>query len=484
MLARVFYCCLLALTTLLPASLSSAAQSAAQNAGQSAGQSARNLVITQGDIVVANQLTARSIAVADDVQLWPNGIIPYTIDSTLPSSSRSAALAAVERWNEVGGISLIPLHEVQQLSAVPVTDSINFLPGEFCASWVGRQGGQQEVWVSANCAAGSVMHEIGHVLGLEHEHTRPDRDQYISIHWDNITPDKQHNFDTAPVGSRLPGAYDYASIMHYGTHNFSSNGRATISSADGVTRIIGQRTTPSDGDIAAIARLYGSDLAVVSQWVDATEQSELEVYVSNQSSQGAHDITLQLDAALQLALQSPDTSTWNCTSEMLLDVTRCALSQLSGNGVQRLVFDVSELPTAPMISLQVRSKTPDPYLTNNQSSTGESVNSEPGAAVIPPQLLAATDSNAPIQDDAVAHVALRGGASSYATLLVLLLLLARQAGGRINFLTIFCEHRWHLSGWQIGVIAGRGSSIAYRASLICRTGSLFRCLLSLNLFGR
>ena len=434
MLVRVFYYCLLALTTLLPTLFSNAAWSA------------QKPVVTQGDILVANRLTARSIAVADDVQLWPNGIIPFTIDSTLPVSSSAAALEAVERWNEVGGISLMPLDEVQRMSAVPVTDSINFLPGDFCASWVGRQGGQQEVWVSANCAAGSVMHEIGHVLGLEHEHTRPDRDQYITIHWDNITPDKQHNFDLAPAGSRLPDVYDYASIMHYGTHNFSSNGRATISSADGVTRTIGQRTAPSDGDIAAIASLYGSDLAVDSQWADATEQSELEVYVSNQSLQGAHDITLELDTALELEIQSPDVDSFSCVSEPLSDVTRCSLTQLPGSGVQRLVFDVSALQSAPLIRLQVSSKTPDPDLTNNQSSTTDGSNDVPGTAEIPPQLLAAADFKEPIQDDAVAHVALSGGASSYTTLLALLLCLARQACGRVYFLTIFSEHRRHLIG--------------------------------------
>ena len=478
MLVRVFYCCLLALVILLSTLLSNVALS-------DATFNAQNLVLTQGDVVVANRITARSIAVADDLQLWPNGIIPFTIDSALPLSSRAAALVAIERWNEVGGISLMPLDEVQQSSAVSITDSINFLPGDFCASWVGRRGGRQEVWVSDNCAAGSVMHEIGHVLGLEHEHTRPDRDQYITIHWDNITPDKQHNFDTAPVGSRLPGAYDYASIMHYGTHNFSGNGRATISSADGVTRITGQRTAPSDGDIAAIASLYGSDLTLVSQWVDAAEQSELEVYVSNVSSQGAHDITLELDAALTLATQTPDADSWECVADALSDVTRCSLAQLPGSGVQRLVFAVAALQSPPSINLEINSKTPDLDLTNNQSSTSEGINGIPGGAEIPPQLFAAAVAKEPIQDDVVTHVTVGGGASRYDMLVVLLLLFSRQTGGRVDFPTIFCEHRRYLLGRQIRIIAGGRSRIAYLLiSLICRAWSLLSCLLVLNCFSR
>ena len=218
--------------------------------------------IMEGDIMVAEQPAARSVAIGSASQLWPDGVIPYTLDPALPAGSVLAITRAIAHWNQVGGITLLPLPDAQRSTGTAIVDSVRFTTGEFCASWVGRRGGQQDLWVASNCPSGSVMHEIGHLLGLEHEHTRPDRDQYIQIHWENISPDKHHNFDAAPASSRLPGAYDYDSIMHYGSHNFSSNGQPTITPVDGVSRAIGQRVSPSTGDLLAIAELYGADLAV------------------------------------------------------------------------------------------------------------------------------------------------------------------------------------------------------------------------------
>jgi len=35
---------------------------------------------------------------------------------------------------------------------------------------------------------GAVMHELLHSLGFFHEHNRPDRDNFVTIHFDNIIP--------------------------------------------------------------------------------------------------------------------------------------------------------------------------------------------------------------------------------------------------------------------------------------------------------
>ena len=57
-----------------------------------------------------------------------------------------------------------------------------------CCSFVGKRGnGPQAISIGKNCDKfGIVVHELGHVVGFWHEHTRPDRDENVQIVTKNI----------------------------------------------------------------------------------------------------------------------------------------------------------------------------------------------------------------------------------------------------------------------------------------------------------
>ena len=65
----------------------------------------------------------------------------------------------------------------------------------------------------------SIAHEVGHAIGFWHEHTRPDRDDYVEILLGNVKKAKSYNFDKRTWGEiiNLDVPYDYGSDMHYGS---------------------------------------------------------------------------------------------------------------------------------------------------------------------------------------------------------------------------------------------------------------------------
>ena len=61
---------------------------------------------------------------------------------------------------------------------------------------LGRVGGEQMISIGPNCLReGVIIHEIFHALGFFHEHSRPDRDDYIRIDYDNLRDGLLHNFE-------------------------------------------------------------------------------------------------------------------------------------------------------------------------------------------------------------------------------------------------------------------------------------------------
>jgi len=92
-----------------------------------------------------------------------------------------------------------------------------------CYSNVGYTGKASPViqLSSPGCSSvGTAMHEMGHTLGMAHEQSRPDRDEYVYVDFSNIPTAQQHNFKVEKdADEKRP--YDVLSLMHYGTEDFA-----------------------------------------------------------------------------------------------------------------------------------------------------------------------------------------------------------------------------------------------------------------------
>ncbi|XP_029370992.1 bone morphogenetic protein 1-like isoform X2 [Echeneis naucrates] len=199
----------------------------------------------------------RRAATSRPERVWPDGIIPYVISGNFSGSQRAIFRQAMRHWEK---------HTCVTFTERTTEESYIIFTYRSCGccSYVGRRGGgPQAISIGKNCDKfGIVVHELGHVIGFWHEHTRPDRDEHVSIIRDNIQPGQEYNFLKMEPGEvdSLGEVYDFGSIMHYARNTFSRGiFLDTILpryDVNGARPPIGQRTRLSKGDIAQARKLY------------------------------------------------------------------------------------------------------------------------------------------------------------------------------------------------------------------------------------
>jgi hypothetical protein len=133
---------------------------------------------------------------------WPGGVVPYRLDPSLTAADRAAITKAAAAWRRAVGPRLrfvevgderakgLVLRIVRPASAdgrnrcrATVGADRSARPLALAPEEVLEPPAPASGWLvlSGRCSYRSLVHEFGHVLGLEHEHQRADRDRWLSF---------------------------------------------------------------------------------------------------------------------------------------------------------------------------------------------------------------------------------------------------------------------------------------------------------------
>jgi hypothetical protein len=197
---------------------------------------------------------------------WDWGVIPYEFAPNFSDAERQRIRAAMDLWGRVAPVTFVPRTTQTGFLAVTRDEVIDTTTASPCFGAVGQvgYGRMQRVNLGGTCSLSSrtILHELGHVVGLHHEHQRADRDNYITIDIGNVTPNIRFAYDK--YNFALAGPYDFLSIMHY--EPFASaldRSRPVIVPHPQYQSLIGQigrLPEPSDTDHNVVALLYNNQL--------------------------------------------------------------------------------------------------------------------------------------------------------------------------------------------------------------------------------
>lgn len=185
---------------------------------------------TSGDLIVESDMLfpgmfVKSVtdAVAFNVQRWPDATVPYEIAPDVPNPERISKAAS--QWTELTGIRFIVRKDEPNY--------VRFVNGDTSRSFLGCIGGKQEISLRLDTTdhPTEVTHVLGHVLGFAHQHTRADRDGFITVALQNVEAGRTVDFDKSNINPL--GDYDIGSVMQLGSDFLSKNGQPTMTAKTG-----------------------------------------------------------------------------------------------------------------------------------------------------------------------------------------------------------------------------------------------------------
>ncbi|CAH8512448.1 unnamed protein product [Schistosoma bovis] len=214
-----------------------------------------------------------------NIILWPNGIIPYIIDDI----DKSKTNEFTEYFSKLDVLlikkAMSIIEEETCIQFYDLTSRINTrrfsdrhlirIKGRGqrgCYSSLGMMRNRNQVLrLGPTCrTVGQILHELLHALGVMHEIMRPDRDQYVILHEENIDKSYLEEFKKIKEHQSIltDRKFDFQSISLYDPFTFTSNGNPVwepISNLDDVPLFSISEKYLSFEDTVGLNRLYKCD---------------------------------------------------------------------------------------------------------------------------------------------------------------------------------------------------------------------------------
>ena len=207
------------------------------------------------DTVSTESSENNNISIIGDVDnLWPNSTITYTYDPNF--TNRTDFEAAVHHWELFTTLKFVETTNPVDTDLIVLRSSSGL-----CSATVGYRGNlahSNSVSISSSCEVDEIIHELGHVSGMYHEHNRNDRDEYVTVNFDNIQEAAHFQFtknEDKGNNSLEFGPFDFDSIMLYPSDLFAIDPSApSMVKTNGST--FERSTALSKYDIQGIESVY------------------------------------------------------------------------------------------------------------------------------------------------------------------------------------------------------------------------------------
>ena len=175
---------------------------------------------------------------------WTNGLVYYQFEAGVTQQNRERMRREMDAWEARVNVRFLP--RTSQSNYIQIRNStVN-------SSFVGMQGGQQILNLSNWENTGVILHELGHALGLHHEHQRQDRNTFVTV----ATSSNCASHNLLDLIGTAVFTYDFESIMHYGRNSCGPNTLLPKPTYSHYLPIMGQRNHISRKDATALLELY------------------------------------------------------------------------------------------------------------------------------------------------------------------------------------------------------------------------------------